>query len=90
MNPVTIVRLSFDCRTISYYLPRISQTLPMRRKAIVSSMTTKPRLQYRSRFGEVLEIYDATHRTTSQPGVTKALHICSMTASQYNKRATVL
>ena len=47
-----IVRLSFNCRTMSYDLPTISQTLSMRRKPIVSSVTTKLRLQYRSRVGE--------------------------------------
>ena len=47
-----IVRLSFDCRTISYNLPTILQTLPIRHKPIISSVTTKLRLQYRSRVGE--------------------------------------
>ena len=47
-----IVRPAFDCHTMSYDLPVISQTLPMRRKPIVSSVTTKLRLQYRSRVGE--------------------------------------
>ena len=66
-----IVRLSVDCRTMSYDLHTISQTLPMRRKPIVSSVTTKLRLQYRSLVGKFLLIYDVTHRTMSQLGVTK-------------------
>ena len=39
----TIVRLSFNCRTMSYDLPTISHTLPMRRKASISSVTTTHR-----------------------------------------------
>ena len=46
-----IVQLSFDCRTMSYDLATISQTLPMRRKPMVSNVTTKLRLQCRSRVG---------------------------------------
>ena len=60
---------------MSYDLPTISQTLPMRRKPILSSVTPKLRLQYRSRVGNILEIYHVTHRTTSQLGVTKALDL---------------
>ena len=52
--------------------PAISQTIPMCCNPIVSSVTTKLRLQYRNRVGEMLEIYDVTHRATSQLGVTKA------------------
>ena len=69
-NRTTIVRLSYDVVRCS----TISQKLSMYRKPIVSGVTTHLRLQYRSRIGEhFFEIYDVTHRTTSQPGVTKAL-----------------
>ena len=47
-----IVRLSFDCHTMSYDVVRcstISHKLSMCRKPIVSGVTTKLRLQYRSR-----------------------------------------
>ena len=50
-----IVRLSFDCRTMLNDIPTIAQTLPMRRKPIVFSVTTQLRLQYRSRIEENLE-----------------------------------
>ena len=52
-----IVRLSFDCRTMSYDVIRcstISQRLSMCRKPIVSGVTTKQRMQYHSRIGEYL------------------------------------
>ena len=47
-----IVRLSFDCHMMSYDVVRcstISHKLSMCRKPIVSGVTTKLRLQYRSR-----------------------------------------
>ena len=37
------------------------------------------RLQYRSQIGKSLEIYDVTHRTTPQLGVTNPLHFSSHT-----------
>ena len=57
MKSYVIVRLSLDCRTMSYDVVRcstISHKLSMCRKPIVSSVTTKLRLQYRSRIGENL------------------------------------
>ena len=56
MKSYVIVRLSFDCRTMSYDLPTISQILLMRRKPIVSSVTTKLWLQYRNRVVVILKL----------------------------------
>ena len=79
-----IVRLSYDygltvvrCRTI--YL-RFHSHYTDASQPIVSNVTTKIRLQYGpppppnivAESGKILEIYNVTHRTTSQLGVTKA------------------